>query len=140
MFAVVERGGNVRAATIANITRDNLRKHMLDLVDERNARLITDESNLYQKIGREFAGGHETVNHSKKEYVRFGSDVHTNTIEGFFSLIKRGVYGTFHSVSKAHLHRYLAEFEFRYNTRKMNDGERVVEAIRGGEGKRLKYT
>ncbi len=77
------------------------------------------------------------MNHGRREYVR--GDVTTNTIEGFFSLLKRGIYGTFHSVSKEHLHRYLAEFEYRYNTRKMDDGERTALAIQRGDGKRLRY-
>jgi hypothetical protein len=77
------------------------------------------------------------VNHTRREYAR--GDVHTNTIEGAFSLIKRGMYGTFHSVSKKHLHRYMSEFEFRYNTRKLDDGARVEAAIKRCEGKRLTY-
>lgn len=140
VFAVVQRGGEVRASTVPRVNKNNVRKHMLDLVDTDQARLITDESPLYTKMGRDFSGGHETVNHGRKEYVREGTDVHTNTIEGFFSLIKRGVYGTFHSVSKEHLHRYVAEFEFRYNTRGMDDGERIAKAIKQGEGKRLLYS
>lgn len=84
-----------------------------------------------QPLGQVFRGGHETVKHSAREYVRHGSDVHSNTIEGVFSLIKRGVMGTFYSVSRKHLPNYLNEFEFRWNTRKMDDGERVSRAIRG---------
>jgi transposase-like protein len=137
VFAVVQRGGQVRASTVASVTKDNLDAEMRSLVDLANARLITDESSLYTSIGAEFSGGHETVNHGQREYVR--GDVTTNTIEGFFSLIKRGVYGTFHNVSKAHLHRYVAEFEFRWNHRKLDDGSRTVAAILNGEGKRLRY-
>jgi hypothetical protein len=96
-----------------------------------------DESCLYRKVGRLFAGGHDSVKHSVGEYVR--GDVHTNTGEGFFSLVKRGMYGTFHSVSKKHLHRYLAELEFRYNARKVDDGERTVLAIQKADGKRFTY-
>ncbi len=77
------------------------------------------------------------IRHGLGEYAR--GDAYTNTAESFFSLLKRGVYGTFHCVSKKHLHRYLAEFEFRWNTRKMDDGERFVVAIHGSEGKRLLY-
>jgi hypothetical protein len=77
------------------------------------------------------------VNHARKEYAR--GDVTTNTVEGFFSLIKRGLYGVYHSVSKQHLHRYLAEFQYRYNTRKMSDGDRVTQAIKQAVGKRLRY-
>jgi predicted cupin superfamily sugar epimerase len=98
---------------------------------------MTDESFAYEGIGKHFEGGHHTVKHSAKEYAR--GDVTTNTVEGFFSLLKRGMYGTFHSVSKRHLHRYVSEFEFRYNARKVEDGERTVLAIRKAEGKRLRY-
>lgn len=82
------------------------------------------------------------MNHSIKEYARLEADgtlVTTNTVEGYFSLLKRGVYGVFHSISKQHLHRYLAEFDFRYNARKIEDGERTALAIQGAEGKRLMY-
>lgn len=102
-------------------------------------RLITDDSPLYKGVGAAFEGGHQTVLHSAKEYVRRGTDVHTNSIEGVFSLIKRGVMGTFHSVSRKHLPNYLNEFEFRWNTRKLDDGERVSKAIKQVDGKRLQY-
>src|SRR5437868_5610128 len=85
---------------------------------------------MYRPIGKAFEGGHDYVRHSVGEYVKAGSDIHSNCIEGVFSLLKRGVMGTFHSVSKKHLPNYLCEFEFRWNTRKSNDGERVVAAIR----------
>jgi len=93
----------------------------------------------YGPIGRHFLGGHETVSHHRREYVRRGTDVHSNTVEGVFSLLKRGVMGTFHSVSKKHLPNYLNEFEFRHNTRKLDDGQRVSAAIRKVQGKRLQY-
>jgi hypothetical protein len=83
------------------------------------------------------ADGHGVVNRSRKEYIN--GDNGTNTVEGFFALLKRGVYGTFHAVSKKHLHRYCAEFEFRWNTWKVDDGERLAAAIRGADGKRLMY-
>ena len=92
------------------------------------ARLMTDESPSYKRAGRKMAS-HETVAHGRGEYAR--GDVCTNSVEGFFSLLKRGVYGTFHSVSKKHLHRYVGEFEFRYNTRWFEDGHRVALAIQG---------
>ena len=78
---------------------------------------------------------HETVNHSRKEYVR--GDAHTNTVEGFFALLKRGIVGSFHSVSRQHLGRYVDEFAYRYDRRKMTDGDRTVAAIKASEGKRL---
>jgi hypothetical protein len=91
----------------------------------------------YHGIGKEFGGGHSTVNHTRKEYVR--GDVHTNTVEGFFSILKRGLVGTFHAVSRKHFHRYLDESAFKYSTRHMDDGERTIAAIQGAEGKRLTY-
>jgi hypothetical protein len=90
----------------------------------------------YRTIGQSFAR-HDTVNHSIEEYAR--GEVTTNSVEGFFSILKRGLHGIFHAVSKEHLHRYLAEFEFRYNGRKLNDGERTLLAIRSADGKRLMY-
>ena len=102
-------------------------------------RVITDDFNMYHPLNMMFRGGHETTKHSKREYVRYGTDIHGNTIEGVFSLIKRGVMGTFHSVSRKHLPNYLNEFEFRWNTRKLDDGQRVSRAIKQVEGKRLQY-
>ncbi len=136
VFAVVERGGEVRTQVIDRVTKDNLMGNLRRFVD-RSARVMTDEERSYDYVGMEFMGGHKTVKHGAREYVR--GDVHTNTIEGFFSLIKRGMYGTFHSVSKKHLHRYVSEFEYRYNTRGLDDGARTVRAIQRGEGKRLRY-
>ena len=133
VFAVVERGGEVRATPITKVNKANLAGNLRRFVDLR-ARLITDEEMSYRQVGPEFAS-HETVKHSAREYVR--GDVYTNTIEGFFSLLKRGVYGTFHSVSRKHLHRYVDEFVFRYNTRFLDDGERTLAAIQASEGKRL---
>ena len=100
------------------------------------SRLHTYESKLYSGVGKEFAA-HETVNHSAKEYAR--GDVTTNTVEGYFSIFKRGMRGVYQHCAEKHLHRYLAEFDFRYNTRKITDMERTVAAVRGGEGKRLTY-
>jgi len=137
VFAVVERGGNVRASTIPSVNKNNLYAELRASVDLENARLLTDEFRLYNQIGREFGQGHEKVKHGKHEYVR--GDVHTNTVEGFFALLKRGIYGTFHSVSRHHLHRYVSEFEFRYNHRKDDDAQRTLAALRGAEGKRLYY-
>ena len=101
-------------------------------------RSLTDYP-AYKRVGRAFLGGHHVVTHSDKQYAVKGTDIHSNTVEGVFSLLKRGVMGTFHSISKKHLPNYLNEFEFRYNTRKENDGDRVSRAIRKSDGKRLKY-
>ena len=135
VVALVERGGKVRAFPMERVTSDNLRAVMRENI-EPSSRVMTDESGLYIGTGNEYAS-HETVNHSRKEYVR--GDVTTNTVEGFFGLLKRGINGVYHQVSKKHLHRDVQEFEFRYNARKMSDGERTVMAVAGFEGKRLKY-
>jgi len=136
VVALVERGGEVRAGVVADVTAATLKGAIREHVD-RSAAIHTDEAKQYVGLGREFAGGHHAVKHAVGEYAR--GDVTTNTVEGFFSLLKRGLYGTYHSVSKRHLHRYVSEFEFRYNTRKLDDGARTVAAIRGAEGKRLVY-
>ena len=98
---------------------------------------MTDESAVYAKAGQQFAA-HGTVNHSIEEYVR-GVFYHTNTVENYFSILKRGIVGVYHHVSPAHLKRYVGEFDFRYNTRKITDGERADEALIGAKGKRLTY-
>lgn len=136
VLAMVERGGNVRTKPIANVTGDTLKGLIRENV-ARSARIITDENSAYTGIGKEYAGGHETVCHSAREYAR--GDVHSNTVEGFFSSVKRGINGIYHAVSKEHLHRYMAEFEFRYNNRHLDDGDRTVKAILSAEGKRLMY-
>jgi transposase-like protein len=135
VFALVERGGRVRAMPVERVTAENLHAILKENA-EKSSRIMTDELNVYKGLDQHFAS-HETVNHTKKEYAR--GDVTTNTVEGFFGLLKRGVNGIYHHVSKKHLHRYVSEFEFRYNARKVNDGERTMAAIAGFEGKRLKY-
>lgn len=136
VLAMVERGGRVKTRPIANVTGKTLKDAIREDV-HASARIITDENSTYTGIGAEFAGGHQTVCHSAREYVR--GDVHSNTIEGFFSIVKRGINGIYHAVSKEHLHRYMAEFEFRYNNRNLEDGERTSAAIKAAEGKRLMY-
>lgn len=136
VLAMVERGGRVKTRPIANVTGKTLKDAIREDV-HASARIITDENSAYTGIGAEFAGGHQTVCHSAREYVR--GDVHSNTIEGFFSIVKRGINGIYHAVSKEHLHRYMAEFEFRYNNRNLEDGERTSAAIQAAEGKRLMY-
>ena len=135
VVAMVQRGGEVRAEVIQSVTAANLREVLIRNVD-LSSRLMTDEMPKYKKIGKPFAS-HERVNHSKKEYAR--GHVTTNTVEGFFALLKRGMYGTFHAVSKKHLHRYVDEFVFRYNYRKVDDGARTETALQGAVGKRLTY-
>lgn len=135
VLALVERGGRVRVSCVANVTARTLR----DAVRENvvgEARVMTDEFNCYARLPRD-GYAHETVCHSAGEYAR--GDVHTNTVEGFFAILKRGINGTFHAVSRKHLHRYLSEFEFRYNTRWFDDGHRTALAIQAADGRRLTY-
>ena len=124
---------NIRPATIAPIVLDNL---------HREARLMTDEAGHYLAVGREFAE-HGVVRHGQDEYVSTDDrTIHTNTIEGYFSIFKRGMKGVYQHCSKKHLHRYLAEFDFRYSNRSAlgcEDQERAMRAVIGGIGKRLTY-
>ena len=138
IVALVERGGSVRSfhvavadsAAVANIVNDNV---------HRETRLHTDESRLYTKVGANFKA-HETVIHSRGEYVR--GDVTTNTVESYFSIFKRGMRGTYQHCAEKHLHRYLAEFDFRHNNRVslgVNDIMRAETLAAGIVGKRLTY-
>lgn len=136
VVALVERDGETRSFHVANVDSETLRPILVKHAS-RKSYLMTDESPVYPKIGEEFAG-HGTVNHSAEEYVR-GVFWHTNTVESHFALLKRGIYGTFHAISEAHLHRYLAEFDFRANTRKLTDAERCAALLAGTKGKRLVY-
>jgi transposase-like protein len=152
IVALVERGGNIRTfhvpvadkATVNKIVKENV---------ARESRLHTDESRLYNDAADHFAA-HKTVKHSIGEYVRtdfefnigetdfFAEKVHTNSAEGFFSIFKRGMRGIYQHCKEKHLHRYLAEYEFRYNHRVrlgIGDIDRTLAAIRGAEGKRLLY-
>jgi transposase-like protein len=138
VVGMVQRGGDVRFRMMDRLTSDRLSEVLAENAD-LTCRLITDEYQGYTRVGKAFQGGHETTRHGAFEYVRHGTDIHSNTIEGVFSLIKRGVMGTFHSVSRKHLPNYLNEFEFRWNTRKLDDGQRVAMAIRAVDGKRLQY-
>ena len=135
VVSLVERGGKVRSFHVANVTGETLRAILVTNAD-RGSWLMTDEHSGYINVGREFTG-HGVVAHSKGEYGR--GPFHTNTIEGFFSLLKRGIIGTYHHVSEQHLARYCAEFDFRYNTRKLDDAERADENLLGAIGKRLTY-
>jgi transposase-like protein len=138
VVTLVERGGRARSLHVANVTGDELkgaiRRHV-----SRSAHLMTDSFGSYHGLGTEYAS-HQTVDHNR-EYVR--GEVHTNTAEGFFSILKRGVNGVYHHVSEAHLHRYLAEFDFRYNTRTavgVDDAQRARIALSQVAGKRLRYS
>jgi transposase-like protein len=138
VVTLVERGGSARSfhvegtrvADIAPILRENVR---------RESRLMTDEANHYKEVGREYES-HEAVNHSRKEYAR--GDITTNTVEGFYSIFKRGMKGVYQHCSEKHLHRYLAEFDFRYSNRialGVDDQDRADKMIKGMVGKRLTY-
>lgn len=138
VVSLVERDGAVRSFHVANVSGKTLRPILVTQID-RASTLMTDEGGQYATFGKEFAR-HETVNHGIGEYVR--GPFHSNTVEGYFSILKRGVVGTYHSISEAHLKRYLAEFDFRYNHREalgVNDTERTDAAIAGTVGKRLTY-
>ena len=134
VFAVVQRGGMVRSWHVRRVTSETLTKLMCENA-EASCRVMTDDYSAYDRLKANFAS-HERVNHSSKEYVRDG-DIHTNTIEGYFGLLKRGINGVYHQVGEQHLHRYLSEFDFRYNWRKIEDGDRTLIALKGADGKRL---
>ena len=138
IVALVERGGNVRTFHVAVADKATVGAIVAGNVD-RETRLHTDESRLYTEVGQLF-GSHETVKHSAGEYVR--GDVYTNSAENYFSIFKRGMKGIYQHCKEKHLHRYLAEFDFRYNHRVglgYSDIDRTFAAIRAVEGKRLMY-
>lgn len=136
VLALVERDGRVRSWPIANVTAKTLQDAIRDNVDP-SAQIQTDQLISYRGVGKWFKGGHETVNHAKFEYARDG--VTTNDAESYFALLKRGITGSFHSVSKTHLHRYCNEFSYRWNERKTSDADRTVKAIALSKGARLMY-
>lgn len=136
VFALVERDGKARGFHVANVNARTLREHIKKHVSPA-AKLMTDEAAVYKTIGQEFES-HGVVRHSLKEYSLPGG-IHTNTVEGYFSLLKRGLVGTFHHVGEQHLQRYVTEFDFRYNNRKVSDAERADEALKQIGGKRLTY-
>jgi transposase-like protein len=138
VVTLVQRGGSARsfhadghsAATIAPIVRENI---------ARESRLMTDKALHYRSVGKEFAE-HGSVAHEREEYVR--GDIHTNTVEGYYSIFKRGMKGVYQHCSEKHLHRYLAEFDFRYSNRVrlgVNDEARAGRALKCIVGKRLTY-
>jgi len=136
VFAAVERGGEIRSRVITDVTAKTLKGAIREVVDP-NARIMTDDYKAYQGSRHEFLGGHGRIRHSRKQYVC--GDVHTNTVESSFALMKRGIHGIYHAVSRKYLHRYLWQFDFIWNHRYDNDGERMIAAIKAGEGKRLMY-
>jgi transposase-like protein len=139
VVSLVEREGRVRSHHVANVTAKTLRPIVNDQI-EHSSYLMTDEGTVYPPITGKFAG-HGTVNHSIEEYVR-GGFWHTNTVESYFSILKRGINGTYHHVSARHLKRYLGEFDFRHNERSalgVDDAKRAAKALTGVVGKRLTY-
>jgi len=138
VHALVERDGSVRSHHIPSVNGATLRPILFGNVDTKSA-LMTDTAGGYMHAGKKFAR-HEMVDHGTGEYVR--GDAHSNTVEGVFSILKRGIIGTYHHVSRKHLHRYLDEFDFRYNHRIANgtdDVGRTAQALKGAKGKRLTY-
>jgi transposase-like protein len=136
VVSVLQRGGRVQSQHIDKVTAKNLRP-IIDQMVAEDAHVMTDTSAALRTIGmrRKLS----QVNHKRNEYVRREGSVSisTNTVEGFFSILKRGINGVYHHVGKHHLHRYLSEFDFRYNARKLADGQRSLLAIKGVNGKRL---
>jgi transposase-like protein len=137
VVTLVERGGEARSFHVANVTGNTLRGVLVQNAD-RKSWLMTDELYGYKAVGGEFKH-HSAVAHSLGEYERGGGFVHSNTAENFFSIFKRGIIGTYHHMSEAHLGRYCAEFDMRYTTRKITDGERAALILKGAEGRRLTY-
>lgn len=138
VVALVERGGEVRSFHIDKATAANLAPIMSGNLDIAST-LNTDEAFIYRKLGRNF-DDHQIVSHKDKEYVR--GTVHTNTLEGYFSIFKKGMRGVYQHCSETHLHRYLAEFDFRYSNRAklgVDDNARTRKALKGITGKRLTY-
>jgi transposase-like protein len=135
VVTLVERSGRARSRKVDNVTAATLREVVFGTADTKS-RLMTDELRAYRRIGQRFAG-HDTVDHGEEEWSRRLSDgikANTNTVEGFFSILKRGIYGCYFHVSEEHLHRYLAEFDFRYSNRSalgVEDEERTERAVRG---------
>ena len=135
---LVERGGRARSNHVANVAGKTLRPIVMKQVSRKSS-FMTDTAGGYMEMGKEFAR-HEMVDHGAGEYVR--GDAHSNTVEGYFATLKRGIVGTYHHVSEAHLKRYLAEFDFRYNRRAklgFTDKEGVAAIMAGIEGKHLTY-
>ena len=141
IVSLVEREGEKRSYHMATVTAETVTP-ILKAQIAKDAALMTDESALYTKVGKEFAE-HGVTNHSTGEYVdRIRPYIHSNTVESSFALLKRGLYGTFHSVSEQHLQRYCVEFDFRWNTRQVlgfNDADRAAQVLRNIGGKRLTY-
>jgi transposase-like protein len=136
VFSVLQRDGDVRSRHVQRVTAENLKPIIEEMIAE-DAHVMTDSSTVL--AGAFGDRTHDQVNHRDNEYVRYenGKCITTNSIEGYFSLLKRGIYGTYHHVGKPYLQQYLNEFDFRYNNRKVTDSERTTVALKATEGKRL---
>lgn len=142
VLTLVERGGEARSFVVDGKAISDIMPIVRKNV-ARESRVMTDEAKHYYDVSKEYAS-HETVNHSKDEYVRYEGDriITSNTVEGYFSIFKRGMKGVYQHCGEKHLHRYRAEFDFRYSNRVrlgINDTERAALALKGAEGKRLTY-
>jgi transposase-like protein len=135
IVALVERGGRVRAFPVERVTSDNMRTVLRREVST-DAHMMTDALSVYGPHIMD-RRKHDVIKHHERVYVQ--GNVHTNTVEGFFGLLKRGIMGTFHHVSVGHLGRYCDEFSFRYNARGVTDGQRAALLVAASEGKRLTF-
>lgn len=136
VITMVERNGNSVSFPIEKVDKETLRGAINGSIDKRST-IMTDEWKGYNGVGVNFNGGHLSVNHSAGEYSN--GDISTNTAESYFALLKRGVIGTFHHISKKHLHRYCDEFSFRWNNKEVTDGVRTENAVKGIFDKHLSY-
>jgi transposase-like protein len=134
VVALVQRNGGVRTKVVERVNAKTLHAAIKENVAKPSI-IVTDEYKAYNRIGKHFDNAHFTVNHGIGQYVN--GPIHTNTAESFFALLKRGVHGTFHHVSKRHLPRYCDEFGFRWDNRKVTDIERTTQALKQSKGKRL---
>jgi hypothetical protein len=141
VMVLVERDGLARVKPVEFTNTETLHSEVVAAV-EKSSMVITDEMASYRNLGPHFDGGHHFVTHRHHQYVRInehGFKIHSNTAESFFALVKRGHYGVYHKMSKKHLHRYCAEFGFRWNHRKISDSARTEAALSQIGGKRLMY-
>lgn len=136
IFSLVERSGKVRSFHVEHVAGVNLKPIMFEQIAQ-DTHIMTDEHGAYYGLNKHFAG-HDIIRHSEKVYAR--GRIYTNTVENYFSILKRGLRGVYQHVGKQHLRRYVGEFDFRYNTRDLTDYQRTTKALQGIDGKRLLYT
>ncbi len=137
VVALVSRGGSARAFPVKNTGREVLHETIKENV-RKDGTVYTDKWNAYTGIGKAFSGGHHTVNHTQHQYIRPGN-IHTNSVESYFSLLKRGIVGTFHHISNQHMGAYCDEFSFRWSKSKSTDRDRAIALLSSIQGKRLVY-